>query len=167
MDKHAKIKKLLEGFGLKPNLPITATVLSISGDTCSVKLQSALVLSDVRLKATIDSEEDELLVVPKVGSSVIVFSQTGDLSGLMVLKVSAVEKILFKKGALELEVDGTTGKVGLKKGIADFATLINNLIDTISGAQLITPNGPGTINPITQGQLAQIKTTFNLILKSN
>lgn len=167
MDKHAEIKRLLEGFGLKPNLPITAKVLSVNGGTCTVKLNSSLVLSDVRLKATMSDDEDSYLVIPKVGSEVVLLSQTGELSALMVIKVDSVENIQYKKGLFEFEVDGTLGKVTLKKGAVNFGTLINNLIDTISGAQLITSSGPGTINPITQAQLLEIKTAFNTILNSD
>lgn len=167
MDKHSEIKRLLEGFSMKPNLPITATVVSVENDTCAVKLSSGLVLSDVRLKATITDDEDSLLIVPKVDSEVILMSQTGALSSLMVIKVNSVESIRYKKGAFEFVVDGTTGKVTLKKGTANFGSLITNLIDTIVGAQIITPNGPGTISPATQAQLNQIKTTFNTILNSN
>jgi hypothetical protein len=167
MDKLAEIKRLLEGFGLKPNLPITAKVLSVNGDTCTVKLNSSLVLSDVRLKATMSDDEDSYLIIPKVGSEVVLLSQTGELSALMVIKVDSVENIQYKKGVFEFEVDGTLGKVTLKKGAVNFGSLINNLIDTISGAQLITSSGPGTINPVTQAQLLQIKTAFNTILNSD
>lgn len=167
MDKAAKIKRLLEGFGLKPNLPITAKVVSIQGDTCTVKLDSSLILTDVRLKATISDDADSFLIIPVIGSDVVVMSQTGSLSGLIVLKVDSIENIQYKKGLFEFEVDGTLGKVTLKKGAANFGTLINNLIDAVSNAQLITPNGPGTINPTTQTQLLEIKTAFNTILNSD
>ena len=167
MDKIAQIKKALESFGFKPNLPITAKVLSIENDTCTVELESKLVLSDIRLKATISDDTDSFLIIPKVNSEVIIMSQTGELSGLMVIKVDSIENIQYKKGAFEFEVDGTLGKVTLKKGATNFGTLINNLIDTVSNAQIVTPNGPGTINPITQAQLLEIKTAFNTILNSD
>lgn len=167
MDKHSEIKKLLEGFGLKPNLPITATVVSVENDTCTIKLLSGLVLSDVRLKATISDNTDNLLITPKINTEVLVMSQTGDVSGLFVIKVDSVEKIEFKKGDFEFILDGSTGKLTLKKAGANFGSLINSLIDTISAAQIVTPNGPGTINPTTQVQLENIKAKFNLILNSN
>jgi hypothetical protein len=168
MDIAAEIKKaLIEVMGMNPNLPITATVVSVQNDTCTVKLLSKLVLSDVRLKATISEDTDSFLIVPKIGSEVILMSQTGALSGLMVLKVDAVERIVYKKGLFEFVIDGTTGKLTLKKGTANFGALIESLIDTISGAAIVTPSGPGTINPVTQAQLTQIKTAFKTILNSN
>lgn len=168
MDLPAEIKKaLIELIGANPNLPITATIVSVENDTCTIKLLSELVLSDVRLKATISDDTDTLLITPKVGSEVMVMSQTGKLSGLVVIKIDSVETIEYKKGDFEFVLDGTTGKVNLKKAGANFGSLINSLIDTISAAQLITPSGPGTINPATIAQLNQIKASFNTILNSN
>lgn len=168
MDPAAEIKQaLIKALGVNPNLPITATVVSIQDDTCTVRLQSELVLSDVRLKATISDDADGFLIVPKVNSEVILMSQTGALSGLMVIKIDAVEKIVYKKGVFEFGVDGTTGKVTLKKGTANFGALMESLIDTISGAAIVTPSGPGTIDPATQTLLLQIKTAFKTILNSD
>lgn len=168
MDTAAEIKKVLKEFlGANPNLPITVTVMSVQGDSCTVKLLSGLDLPDVRLKATVNEDEDSLLIVPKIGSEVIVMSQTGELSSLMVIKVDAVEKIVYKKADFEFVVDGTTKKVTIKNGTANLGVLMNNLIDAISTAQIICPNGPGTINLTTVEQLNQIKTMFNLILNIN
>lgn len=168
MDTAAEIKQALgKALGITPNLAITATVVSVESDTCTIELVSKLKLSDVRLKATISDDEDSFLIVPKIDTQVIVMSQTGSLSGLMVLKVDAVEKIVYKKGDFEFNVDGTTGKVTLKKGSANFGALMENLIDTVSNAVLVTPNGPGSIDPTTQSQLAQIKTAFKTILNSD
>lgn len=165
MDTAAEIKKaLIELIGANPNLPITATVVSVQGDTCTIKLLSELVLSDVRLNATISDDIDTLLITPKVGSEVMVMSQTGKLSGLVVIKIDSVEKIKYKKGDFEFEVNGTTGKVTLKKTGANFGLLINNLIDTISGLVIMTPSGPGSISPTSVAKLNQIKTKFNTIL---
>lgn len=168
MASASEIKKALrEALGLNPNLAITATVVSIENDTCTVRLESKLVLSDVRLKATISNDADSFLIIPKVNSQVILMSQTGELSGLMVIKVDSIENIQYKNGDFEFLVDGTTKKVTLKNAQANLGALIENLIDTISSAQIICPNGPGTINPTTQTQLSQIKTAFNSILNSD
>ncbi len=168
MDKTAEIKKALrEALGMNPNLAITAKIVSVENDTCTVELLSGLKISDVRLKATINDETDTLLIIPKLGSDVVMISQTGELSGLIIIKVDAVEKIEFKKGNFEFVLDGETGKVTLKKQGANFGSLINSLIDTIVSAQITTPTGPGTISPATIAQLNELKVKFNLILNSN
>jgi len=167
MNKAAEIKKaLIEALGANPNLPITAEVVSVEENTCTVKLVSELVLSDVRLCATISEDTDLFVLVPKVGSEVVLISQTGKLSGLMVIKVDAIETIKYKKGTFEFMIDGTTGKVTLKKEGANFGGLINELIDAVSGAVITTPSGPGSISPATVTQLTQIKAKFNLILNT-
>jgi hypothetical protein len=167
MDKAAKIKQaLIEALGINPNLAITAKIVSIQNTTCTVKLVSELVLTDVRLCATINESEDLFVMVPKIGSEVVLMSQTGKLSGLMVIKVDAIETISYKKGQFEFSIDGTTGKVTLKNRNKNFGTLIGNLIDTVANAIIDTPSGPGAINAVTKTQLQQLKTQFNLILNS-
>jgi hypothetical protein len=168
MGKDSEIKRaLIEALGVNPNLPLTATVISVENDTCTIELVTGLKLSDVRLNATISEEPDTFIIVPKIGSEVIVMSQTGKLSGMIVLKMDTVEKIEYKKGDFEFTVDGTTGKLTLKKSGANLGSLIDNLITTISGAIIDTPNGPGAINAVTQTQLNSIKSQFNQLLNSN
>lgn len=168
MDTAAEIKQaLVKALGITPNLAITATVVSIENDTCTVKLLSELVLSDVRLKATISDDQDYFLIVPKIGSEVILMSQTGALSGLMVLKVDAVENIRYKKGSFEFVVDGTEGKVTLKKGGANFGNLVSDLIKEISSAIILTPAGPGQIATSTKTKLTALDTKFKTILNTD
>lgn len=168
MDTAAEIKQALsKALGITPNLAITATVVSVENDTCTVKLLSELVLSDVRLKATISDDEDSFLIVPKIDSEVILMSQTGNLSGLMVLKVDAVESIRYKKGNFEFIVDGTTGKLTFKKGTANFGALVSDLIKEISNAIILTPAGPGQIAASTKGKLTALDTKFKTILNTD
>ena len=167
MDKATKIKRaLLEALGVNPNLAITAEVVSIQNNTCTVKLVSDLVLTDVRLCATVNEGQDSFVIVPKIGSEVVLMSQTGTLAGLMVIKVDAIESVLYKNGAFEFKVDGTTQKVTLKNASVNFGELIENLIDTVSNSVIDTPNGPGAINAVTKTALNQIKTQFNSILNT-
>lgn len=167
MDTGAEIKKALrEALGINPNLAITATVVSVSGNTCSIKLASELVLTDVRLCATISDEPDMMVIKPKVGSEVIAMSQTGKLDGLFIVKVDAVDNITFKKEDFEIIIDGQTKKVTIKNSTSNLGALMDSLIDTIVSAQVITPQGPGTISPATQAQLNNIKIMFNALLNN-
>lgn len=168
MDRSAQIKQaLIEALGINPNLAITAEVISIQNTTCTVKLISELVLTDVRLCATINESEDLFVMVPKVGSEVILISQTGKLSGLMVVKVDAVESISYKKGGFEFIVDGSTGKVTLKNESANFGELLSSLITEIQNAIILTPSGPGKIGPTTKAKLIVLDTKFKTLLNSN
>jgi phage baseplate assembly protein gpV len=168
MDKIAKIKKALESFGLKPNLPITAKVVSVQNDTCTVKLESGLVLSDIRLKATIGGGGDYFIVEPKVGSQVIVLSQTGELSGLIVLKVDAIAKVKLKQNGLEIIIDSSDGKVVLKNNTANLHTVFNDLATALLGFAVNTPNGPSTgLMPTTATEITSFKTKINQLLKAS
>jgi hypothetical protein len=167
MDKAAKIKQaLIEALGVNPNLAITAEVVSTQETTCTVKLVSELVLTDVRLCATINKSADLFVMVPKIGSEVVLMSQTGKLSGLIVIKVDAIESISYKKGQFEFAIEEISGKVTLKNSGVNFGSLVGNLVDTVSNAIIDTPSGPGSINAVTKLQLQQLKTQFNLILNS-
>jgi phage baseplate assembly protein gpV len=168
MDNYAKLKKVLESFGLKPNLPITAKVVSVQNDTCTVKLESGLVLSDVRLKATISSGDDYFIIEPKVGSQVIVMSQTGELSGLIVLKVDTIAKVKLKQSGLEIIIDSSDGKVVLKNNTANLHTVFNDLAIALLGFTVNTPNGPSTgLLPSTATEITSFKTKINQLLKAS
>ena len=168
MDKSAKIKQaLIEALGINPNLAITAEVVSVQNTTCTVKLITELVLTDVRLCATINESDDLFVIAPKPGSEVVLMSQTGKLSGLMVIKVDAVETISYKTGGFEFIVDGNTGKVTLRNETANFGVLVSSLITEIQNAIIVTPSGPGKIGPTTIAKLTELDTKFKTILNSN
>lgn len=166
MSNGAEIKKLLrELLGENPNLPITATVVSVEGQTCTIKLLGDLVLSDIRLKATISEGTDGFLITPKVNSEVIVMSQTGKLSGLMVIKIDEVDKIEYKVSDFEFVVDASTKKVTVKNEQANLSSLVSQLVDTIAGIQIINSDTTtGTVQPQIQTALNDIKAKFKLIL---
>ena len=67
-------------------------VASVEGVTCTVTFGSQDV-SGVRLRASEAENDSQILLVPRVGTAVIVGSLSGDLSQLAVLSVDAVERI--------------------------------------------------------------------------
>lgn len=67
-------------------------VVSVEGATCTVEFGSQQI-SGVRLRASLADVEEQLLVVPKAGSAVVVGSLSGDLSDLAVLVVDEAERI--------------------------------------------------------------------------
>ena len=52
-------------------------VKSVNGSTCDVEIGSLLV-PDVRLRASETDDNGEMLIVPKVGTAVIIGSLSGD-----------------------------------------------------------------------------------------
>ena len=99
-DKRAKLKaNIREIVGANPNLPVDGTVTAVSGDTCSVKFNDGFEVSDIRLKASADGS-DNLLIIPKVGSRVLMLSTDGTIGNLTVIKCDVAERILYNEQGL-------------------------------------------------------------------
>ena len=75
----------------------TAKVLSADGETCCVDIDG-LTASDVQLRAVVNGEESGILVTPKTGSHVTVADLSGDLTRLVVIGFSEVEKVEINGG---------------------------------------------------------------------
>lgn len=95
-------------------------VTKVDGVCCSVRFGN-LEISDVRLRASISSNDKQIIVVPKSGTAVIVGSLSGDLSNLVVLKVDEIESI---------EVNG--GRLGGLVNIEDLTDKLNNLVSEVN-----------------------------------
>lgn len=169
MDKIAEIKKKLqEVVGANPNYPIVAKVTKVDGETCSVKLISGLELSDIKLSATVSESEDYFLLVPAIGTDVLVLSGDGTLANLYVVKVDQVAKFQFSQNGLKVEFDSTDKKVkiendsvSLKDLFTDLATIITNL-----KVGVLSPNAPSsTITPDVVALVNQFSTNINTLLK--
>lgn len=132
MSQLKELKKLIkEIVGVVPNLPIPATVKTVESETCSVELKSGLVLTDVKLKATITDADNSLLLKPKVGSAVLLLSLSGDLDNLTIIKIDEVEKIEYNQNGMQLLIDSTAPKALIKKANG-IEVLIDGADDKVS-----------------------------------
>jgi hypothetical protein len=167
MDTPAQIKALLKDIiGANPNLPITGVVQSIQGQSCTVKLISGLDISDVKLKATIDEQSDFILVTPKIGSSVLMLSSTGDLTNMTVIKADQFDKIEICQGGLELLIDSSDSKLSVKNQTVSLKEIFTDLGTLLKGLKVFTPMGPsGTPLPDTITAIESFETKFNQLLK--
>lgn len=186
MEGISEIKKLIrEIVGANPNLPIPATVLSVDGDLCKVRIKSGLELTDVKLKATSNGDENYILITPKVNTNVLLLSHSGGLENLTVIKVDDIEKIEYKQNGLTVEIDSTTPKVllkiandleiladgtdkkvSLKNDTVSLVDLLQELADFLKQLKVYTPAGPsGTPLPDTIGAIEQFETRFKQLLK--
>lgn len=164
-DKIKKLKEQIRGIvGANPNLPLDGVVKSVSGDVCSVEIEG-LELSDVRLKTTADGK-DNLLIVPKVGSRVLMLSADGSVDNLTVIKCDAASKIIYNENGLEVEIDSETGKVKLSNSTTTMKDLFDQIADILKTLKVFTPSGPsGTPLPDTIAKVVQFETEFKTILK--
>ena len=85
---------------------------------------------DIRLRASLTERERQMLVVPKIGSAVILGSLSGDLADLAVLQVDEIERI---------EING--GQLGGLINISELTDKINALIDMFNSHTHSLPTG--------------------------
>lgn len=122
MDDYARLRDNLKHIGGMNTQGVICQgiVKAINGNTCEVQVGS-MVVPDVRLRASVVDDESELLIVPKVGSAVVMGSLTGDMSGLVVLQVDHAESITLNGGTL-----------GGLINIAQLTEKINALVDAFN-----------------------------------
>jgi hypothetical protein len=136
----------MKGFQQSGQVFFHATVESVEGVTCTVKVDG-LSISDVRLKATATKTENQVLLTPMAGSDVLVGSFSGDFSNLFVLTADVID-------AVEIACNGQ-----------NVMQLISRMIQTLAGAQVITPIGNGVFDPSVISQLNMIEMAFKQIFK--
>jgi hypothetical protein len=167
MDKYSKLKKSLQAVvGAEPNYPIRGVVKAISGQTCSVEIFTGLVVTNVRLMASINDDADYLLVTPAIGCNVVMISGNGSLDDLTVIKADKAAKIEARLGGLEVLLDAEDGKVSIKNSLANLKELMQEQADLLKMFKVYTPAGPsGAPLPDTIQAIQQWETNFNNLLK--
>lgn len=169
MDKIAEIKKRLQDVvNANPNFPIVGTVTAVDGETCSVKLVSGLVLSDVKINASVTGSNDYLILEPAIDSDVLMLSGDGTLSNLYLIKVDQIGKFNFSQSGMKVEFDSVdkkikieNGTVNLKDLFSDLANILNNL--KVGVAAVGAPSG--TITPDVVTLVTAFSTKVNSLLK--
>lgn len=167
MDKSVEIKKRLrEIVGVHPNLPFTGVVQSVEDESCTVKLKSGFSVSDVKLKATISKGVNFLQVIPKIGSTVLMISLTGDKDNLTIIKVDEAEKVNYYQNGLEILIDSTDKKIAIKNEEASLVDVLKDLMELLKKLKVFTPVGPsGTPLPETILSIQELEYKFNALLK--
>ena len=101
-------------------------VKSVQELTCTVEVGS-LILTDVRLRASTSADNGELLIIPKVGSAVIMVSLSGDMTHLVIVAIDCAESIIINGGKLGglINIDALTSK--LNELVQAFNTHTHNM----------------------------------------
>lgn len=144
MNEYSKLKEYLSGFGGKGIAITQGIVKSVTGNLCDVEIGN-IVIPDVRIRASELDDAGEMLVTPKIGSSVILGSLSGDLSQLVVLRVDHIESIIINGG-----------KLGGLVNIEQLTDKINELVNTFNThTHNVTVSHPGgTFTTVTPGSSA-------------
>lgn len=169
MDKLSEIKKKLQAVvGANPNFPIVGTVSALDGETCSVKLVSGLVLSDVKISASVTESEDYLLLEPALNSDVLMLSGDGTLSNLYLIKVDKVGKFKFSQSGMKVEFDSVDKKIKIENGtvnLKDLFTDLATILNSLKVAVVAVGAPSGTITPDVVTLVSNFSTSVNSLLK--
>lgn len=114
MDQYRRLRdNLMQVMGAGKEITIwQGIVKSVEGTTCTVTF-GTLNVEGVRMRASLAENESHLLIVPKVGTAVVVGSLSNDLSLLVVLAVDEVESITINGGKLGglINIESLTQKI--------------------------------------------------------
>jgi len=169
MGREAEIKKALRDIvNANPNYPIVGTVLAVDGEVCTVQLSSGLVLTDVKINASVTDGEDFLLLVPAYNSEVLMLSGDGTLSNLYIIKVNEVAQFKFSQSGMKVEFDSLDKKIKIENGAINLKDLFTDLATIISSLKVmvVSVGAPsGTITPDVVALVSSFSTKVNGLLK--
>lgn len=169
MDKIAEIKKRLQQVvNANPNYPIVGTVQSVDGETCSVKLVSGLVLSDVKINASVTGSADYMILEPAINSDVLMLSGDGTLSNLYLIKVDQIRKFKFSQSGMKVEFDSIDKKIKIENGTVNLKDLFTDLASILNSIKVgvVAVGAPsGTITPDVVTLVTDFSTKVNTLLK--
>ena len=114
-------------------------VSSVQENTCTVRFGEQEV-SGVRMRASTTDVAKQLLIVPKVGTAVVVGSLSGDLSDLVVLLVDEVDRIELH-GA---QLGGLVNIQPLVEGMNAIVRAFNSHTHQVATGDVVTPGGNNT-----------------------
>lgn len=146
MDKYRQISELIGGFNNSGPVFYPAIIESIEGISCTVNIDG-LSVSEVRLKPTTTKTKNQLLIIPSIGSHVLVGSYSGDYANLFVLASDVVDKI-------EITCNGQ-----------NVMGLISDWLKTLAESKIIVGKSTGTFEPSVISKLNQIENAFKEIFK--
>ena len=138
------IRNIRKAVGPAPLTVYQGIVASVEGITCTVTFGS-LNVSGIRLRASMADNDSQILIVPKVGSAVIVCSLSGDFADLAVISVDEVESI---------EING--GRLGGLVNIEDLTAKINELVDAFNSHTHLIPTGGVVCGSYPNGSPVQV-----------
>lgn len=131
MNPLSEIRKSIKGMASGNGGLFTAKVLSADGETCCVDIDG-LVVSDVQLRAVVNGEESGILITPKTGSYVTVADLSGDMTRIVVVGFSEVEKIEVNAD------DKIIFNGGQNKGLVKVEKMVNWMQKVYNDLQTLT-----------------------------
>lgn len=172
MSWELEFQKSLEQLKKREVFCFAATVVAVDkvNGVCTIN-DGELELTDVRLSAIIDGNDQKCFVFPKAGSSVLIEPINEDLKQLYVSKYSEVESIYGLIDTTKFTIDKNGFNISrndenLKQVLNDWQTEFGKLCDELSKVIVsigTTPNVP-VINDIKNTVTVTLKDRLNTIL---
>lgn len=107
-----------------------AVVKQVNGAVCTITIGD-LDISDVRLRAVINNDQDQILRIPKANSQVLVADMSGgEFRELVVIEQSQTEKIDLTIGQTTLVIED--GKITINGGNLNGLVKIQELTDKLN-----------------------------------
>lgn len=146
MDSYRQLAQHLSGLRVRKASLYQGFVQSVEGKTCTVQIDG-LDVPDVRLRASTTDEDSELILVPAVGSAVIVGALSDDFGQLAILSMDKVETITIHGG----KQGGLVLAPSLVEKLNALEEDLNNLKQAIKSAPTIPNDGGSSFKAGLQG----------------
>ena len=146
MDSYRQLAQHLSGLKARKASLYQGFVKSVEGKTCTVQIDG-LDVPDVRLRASTTDEESEIILVPAVGSAVIVGALSDDFGQLVILSVDKVDTITVHGG----KQGGLVLAPSLVEKLNALEDDINNLKQAIKSAPTVPNDGGSSFKAGLQG----------------
>lgn len=150
MDIYGKIREKIKTIsGASRSFVFTGIVKSVSGQSCSVEIEG-LTVTDVRLRAVVNDSKEQLLIIPRVGSYVLVVDLTGDLRNLAVFACSEIDRVNLSIGKTNIVIDNSgTQMEGQNENLS---TVLSDFIDEVAKIIVVQGTSPNVsaLNTIKQ-----------------
>lgn len=161
MDRSKEIKEAIKSIvGVPGMMFVMGRVESVGDETCSVKIADRLVINDVRLNASADSNADNILIKPTVGSMVLMADLSGgELRSLVIVSFSELESMTVKfEGDVVInggENEGLVKIVELTEKLNAIENDINSLKQVFSSWAPIVYDGGASLKAAATSWAAQ------------
>lgn len=144
-------------------MPATVTSVDENGRTCEVEDMDGNEIFEVRLRAAIDGSNQGFVVIPTVGSTVLIGNIGNSPNAWFVVEVSEVTKVIMQVSNTRYQLDASG--ILLQRNEQTLKTILNALIDEIKLLTVPVTTAPGTSGtPVNVAALEAIKIKVDEVL---
>lgn len=130
-----RLIQLAQRKGIEPLQVSVGTAKNVDEQkrTCDIEIDTDLTLLNCRLNAVVDNYDNQLLVLPKEGGKVAFAPIDGQMTDVLVIGYSDIEKVLLKVGESEIEI--ADGSIVINGGDNDGMVKIKELTDKLNALE--------------------------------